>query len=92
MDCMEGRFPDSFCKALRNERLTIYGDGKQTRSFCYVTDTLRGILKLACSPGDGGMVVNLGNPNEMTILDLAQKIIYHTRSHSTMGFSSLNAR
>ncbi|MGH2638914.1 MAG: GDP-mannose 4,6-dehydratase, partial [Rhabdochlamydiaceae bacterium] len=89
-DGLYGRaLPRFILQALRNEPITIYGDGKQTRSFCYVTDTIRGILKLATVSGTGGLVVNIGNPNEMTILDLAQKIIACTKSNSKLSFSPL---
>jgi len=89
-DGLYGRaLPRFISQALRGEPITIYGDGKQTRSFCYVTDTIRGILKLATIRGSGGLIVNIGNPNEMTILDLAQKIIQHTKSNSDIVFSPL---
>jgi UDP-glucuronate decarboxylase len=60
-------------QAIKNEPITIYGDGRQTRSFCYVYDTLRGILKLAIS-NVSGEVFNIGNPNEINILRLAEVI------------------
>lgn len=89
-DGLYGRaLPRFVLQALRNEAITIYGDGKQTRSFCYVSDTVRGILKLAIAPDQNGLVVNVGNPNEMTIIDLAQKIIKCTRSNSQFLYSPL---
>ena len=88
-DGLYGRaLPRFILQALRNEPLTIYGDGSQTRSFCYVSDTIRGILKLALSKRDT-LVVNIGNPNEMTILDLAKKIIESTKSSSKLAYSPL---
>lgn len=88
-DGLYGRaLPRFILQALRNEPLTIYGDGSQTRSFCYVTDTIRGILKLSLLESDT-VVVNIGNPNEMTILDLAKKIIDSTKSRSKLSYSPL---
>jgi nucleoside-diphosphate-sugar epimerase len=58
--------------ALRGEPLTIYGDGSQTRSFCYVDDLIDGIYQLATRPGLSGRVVNVGNPGEFTIRELAE--------------------
>ncbi len=69
----DGRaLPNFLQQALRNEPLTIYGDGQQTRSFCYVDDLIAGIYKLLMS--DEHMPVNIGNPNEMTILQFAETI------------------
>jgi nucleoside-diphosphate-sugar epimerase len=71
----DGRVVPNFClSALRGEPLTVYGDGKQTRSFCYVDDLIDGILRLATAEGLGGKVVNIGNPDEFTILELAEII------------------
>jgi dTDP-glucose 4,6-dehydratase len=79
----DGRVVPNFCiQALRGEPLTVYGDGKQTRSFCYVDDLMAGILKLFSV--DYGEPVNLGNPREYTIMDFAQKIISLTGSSSTI--------
>jgi UDP-glucuronate decarboxylase len=69
-------------QALNDQPITIYGDGNQTRSFCYVTDTLNGILKLATKEDIDGEVFNIGNPQEITILSLASKIIEMTKSKS----------
>ena len=69
----DGRVVPNFIQqALRGESLTIYGDGQQTRSFCYVDDLVEGIVKLLLS--DEHLPVNIGNPVEMTILEFAQKI------------------
>lgn len=71
----DGRVVPSFClSALRGEPLTVYGDGHQTRSFCYVSDLIDGIVRLANGDGLRGKVVNVGNPDEFTIKELAQII------------------
>jgi len=67
-------------QALRGEDLTIYGDGSQTRSFCYVSDLIDGILRLAAS--EEHMPVNIGNPDEWTILECAQEVLLMTGSKS----------
>jgi UDP-glucuronate decarboxylase len=76
-------------QALRNEELTVYGDGTQTRSFCYVTDTITGILLALMSPRSAGEVINVGSINEITILDLAQKIREIVGSRSKVVFKPL---
>lgn len=68
--------------ALANKPIPIFGDGKQTRSFCYVIDTVRGIILAMEKPEAKGEVINLGNPVECTILDLAEKVKRITNSHS----------
>ena len=69
----DGRIvPSLIIQALKNEPLTIFGDGKQTRSFCYVADLMRGIYAMMQSEGHGP--VNLGNPTEITMLELADRI------------------
>lgn len=71
----DGRLIPSFCcQALAGEPMTIFGDGLQTRSFCYVTDLARGLVALMETPGLAGEVVNLGNPREMTILEVAEQV------------------
>jgi dTDP-glucose 4,6-dehydratase len=73
MQAGDGRVIPNFCiAALRGEPLTVYGDGSQTRSFCYVDDLAEGLLRLATRPGLRGRVVNLGNPVEYTIRELAE--------------------
>ncbi len=72
--------PNFITQALNNRPITIYGDGSQTRSFCYVADLVEGIYKLMIS--DLNEPVNLGNPGEITILELAEKIIKLTKSKS----------
>lgn len=77
----DGRVISNFMKqALRGEDLTVYGDGTQTRSFCYVSDEIEGIMRL--SRADEHFPVNIGNPEEFTIVDCAQKVIEVTRSKS----------
>jgi dTDP-glucose 4,6-dehydratase/UDP-glucuronate decarboxylase len=71
----DGRVVPSFCaQALRGEDVTIYGDGTQTRSFCYVGDLVDGLVRLATAPGLRGTIVNLGNPAELTVAELAQVV------------------
>lgn len=78
----DGRVVSNFIvQALKGEDITVYGDGSQTRSFCYVDDLVRGIIATMDKPGFHGPV-NLGNPNEMSILELAKKIIELTNSKS----------
>ena len=75
MDPNDGRVVSNLiCQALRNEDLTIYGDGSQTRSFCYVDDLLAGMVTLMNSSDDITGPVNIGNPGEFTILELAQLV------------------
>ena len=81
MRTKDGRVvPNFITQALRGEDLTVYGDGTQTRSFCYVTDLVEGIVRLLNSDYDGP--VNLGNPREMTVLDFAKTIVRLTASAS----------
>jgi len=73
MQAGDGRVIPNFCvAALRGEPLTVYGDGSQTRSFCYVDDLVDGLIALAARPGLAGRVVNLGNDGEYTIRELAE--------------------
>jgi dTDP-glucose 4,6-dehydratase len=84
----DGRVISNFMmQALRNQPLTIYGDGSQTRSFCYVDDLLEGILRLART--DEHMPVNIGNPGEFTILECAKAILEATNSTSQLAFEPL---
>jgi UDP-glucuronate decarboxylase len=86
----DGRVVSNFImQALRNKPLTVYGDGSQTRSFCYVSDMIDGFVKLMNSRDDFTGPVNLGNPNEFTILELAEKVIKLTKSRSRIIFKSL---
>jgi dTDP-glucose 4,6-dehydratase len=84
----DGRVISNLMKqALRGEKLTIYGDGTQTRSFCYVSDEIEGILRL--SRCDEHLPVNIGNPQEFTILECARKVLEITGSKSKIGFAAL---
>ena len=88
MQINDGRVVPNFMKqALRGEELTVYGDGKQTRSFCYVADEIDGLLRLAWSQEPGP--VNIGNPSEFTILECAQKVLQVTGSKSQIKFMPL---
>jgi UDP-glucuronate decarboxylase len=81
----DGRVVSNFIvQALKNEPITIYGEGTQSRSFCYVDDLIPAFLALMATPSDFTGPVNLGNPNEFTILELAQKIIALTGSRSAI--------
>ncbi len=88
----DGRVVSNFIvQALRGEPITIYGEGQQTRSFCYVDDLVEGFLRLmATEPGFTGPV-NLGNPGEFTIRELAEKVIALTGSASKIEFRPLPA-
>ncbi len=84
----DGRVVPAFIKqALAGKPLTVFGEGTQTRSFCYVEDLVRGIYALACSQENNP--VNLGNPHEMTVLDFAHEIIKLTNSSSAIRFKPL---
>jgi dTDP-glucose 4,6-dehydratase len=84
----DGRVISNFImQALRGEPLTVYGDGGQTRSFCYVDDLIEGILRLSRS--DEHMPVNIGNPIEFTILECAQAVLEVTGSKSELRFGAL---
>jgi UDP-glucuronate decarboxylase len=79
----DGRVVSNFIvQALRNESINIYGDGKQTRSFCYVSDLVEGIYKMLQLKDNPDTPINLGNPNEFTILELAKVVIEITKSKS----------
>ncbi|UBZ06867.1 SDR family oxidoreductase [Salegentibacter mishustinae] len=90
MNPQDGRVVSNFImQALRGEDITIYGDGKQTRSFCYVSDLIDGMVKMMNSePGFTGPV-NIGNPKEFTMLELAEQIIDLTGSKSKLIFHDL---
>src|SRR3989338_7103523 len=87
MNIKEGRAVVNFIKqAIANEPMTIYGDGRQTRSFCYIDDQIKGIL-LTMNKGRSGEVYNIGNPDEMTILEFANTIKKLADSKSKIEFS-----
>ena len=84
----DGRVISNFiAQAITNQPLTIYGDGGQTRSFCYVDDLIDGILRLAKS--DEHMPVNIGNPHEFTVLECAQQVIELTSSSSQLRYLAM---
>jgi len=84
----DGRAVPTFLRqALQDKPLTVFGDGSQTRSFCYVDDLVRGLVALAES--DVHMPVNIGNPNEKTLLELAETVIEVTDSRSEIVFEAL---
>ena len=84
----DGRAIPTFIRqALENKPLTVFGDGSQTRSFCYVSDLIRGLYGLATS--DEHLPVNIGNPREMTLLELAEAVIRATGSKSEIVFEAL---
>jgi len=88
----DGRVVSNFImQALRGENITIYGDGKQTRSFCYVSDLIEGWLRLMASPDDVTGPINIGNPGEFTMLELAENVIELTNSKSKLVFEPLPA-
>ena len=84
----DGRVVPAFVsQALKNRPITVFGEGRQTRSFCYVSDLIEGIYRLMMS--DYGMPVNVGNPTEMTVLEFAKEIIRATGSRSKIVFKPL---
>ena len=86
----DGRVVSNFIvQALRGENITIYGDGKQTRSFCYVDDLIDALVLMMNSPVDLVGPVNLGNPGEFTIRELAEKVLRLTSSKSKLIFMAL---
>jgi len=88
MQLNDGRVVPNFMKqALRGEDLTVYGDGSQTRSFCYVSDEIDGFLRL--SKADEHLPVNIGNPTEFTILECARHVLAVTGSKSKIRYEAL---
>jgi UDP-glucuronate decarboxylase len=86
----DGRVVSNFIvQALANEPITIYGQGKQTRSFCYVDDLIDGLMRLMATSDDFTGPVNIGNPHEFTIVELARKVISLTGSASELVFKPL---
>jgi UDP-glucuronate decarboxylase len=89
-DGLYGRAMSRFImQALANNPITVYGDGKQTRSFCYITDTVTALMLLTTNEGAKGQVVNIGNTQEVTILELATEIKETTKCKSTIEFYPL---
>jgi UDP-glucuronate decarboxylase len=92
MHPFDGRVVSNFImQALQGRPLTIYGDGSQTRSFCYLDDLLEGMVRMMNAPDDFVGPVNLGNPREFTILELAQLVLRLTGSQSVLEYRPLPA-
>ncbi len=90
MDLHDGRVVSNFIfQALTGKPLTVYGDGSQTRSFCFVSDLVDGLVRLSKSREGFTGPVNLGNPKEFTMIQLAEKVIELTNSNSSLVFESL---
>ena len=86
----DGRVVSNFIvQALQNQDITVFGDGSQTRSFCYVDDLIEGLMRLMGTPDDVTGPINLGNPNEFTIKQLAASVIELTNSSSRIKYARL---
>lgn len=81
--------PNFIVQALRGDDLTVYGAGGQTRSFCYVDDLVEGLVRMMATPDEVAGPVNLGNPGEFTILELAQKVLAQTGSNARIAYHPL---
>ncbi|MBV8971082.1 MAG: SDR family oxidoreductase [Sphingomonadaceae bacterium] len=90
MDPNDGRVVSNFIvQALQGRPITIYGDGRQTRSFCFVDDLIDGFVRLMASPDEVTGPINLGNPGEFSMLELAEKVVAQTGSSSKIVFEPL---
>jgi UDP-glucuronate decarboxylase len=88
----DGRVVSNFIvQALRGTPITLFGDGSQTRSFCYVDDLIDALVRLMATPADFTGPVNLGNPEEFRIVDLAKRVVELTGSRSTVEHRALPA-
>ena len=88
----DGRVVSNFIvQALRNQPITLYGDGTQTRSFCYVDDLIEGFVRLMASPDELTGPINLGNPGEFTMIELAETVKELTGSRSELVHKPLPA-
>jgi UDP-glucuronate decarboxylase len=86
----DGRVVSNFIvQALKGTDITVYGDGSQTRSFCYISDLVEALVRLMDTGSEFTGPVNLGNPKEFTILELAEKIVQMTASRSKIVFKPL---
>jgi UDP-glucuronate decarboxylase len=86
----DGRVVSNFIiQALNNQDITVFGEGAQTRSFCFVDDLIDGMIRMMNAPGDFIGPVNIGNPNEFSILELANKVIALTGSSSKIVYRPL---
>ena len=92
MQPQDGRVVSNFIvQALQGEPITVYGSGSQTRSFCFVDDLIEGLLRLMAAPDEITGPINLGNPHEVSVLELAEKVIAMTGSRSRIEFRALPA-
>ena len=90
MAVSDGRVVSNFIvQALTHQDITVYGDGLQTRSFCYVDDMLDGLIRMMATPDDFLGPVNLGNPREFTMIEMAELLIRMTGSRSKIIFKPL---
>ena len=90
MDPLDGRVVSNFIvKALQGDDITIYGDGRQTRSFCFASDLIDGFVRMMATADDVTGPINLGNPEEFTMLELAERVIEATGSRSRIVFTPL---
>lgn len=90
MHLNDGRVVSNFIiQALSGRNITVYGDGTQTRSFCYIDDMIDGLVKLMNTPDDFTGPVNLGNPSEISIRELAEKVLKITKSRSKIVYKTL---
>jgi len=90
MNIEDGRVVSNFIvQALKNEPLTVYGDGSQTRSFCYIDDLIEGIMRMMQTDESFTGPVNLGNPEEVTVLEVAKLVLELTCSKSEIEFRPL---
>ena len=86
----DGRFiPNFIIQALNEESLTVYGNGSQTRSLCYIDDLVKGIFMMSMNDNISGEILNIGNPEEYTVIDIARNIIKRTGSNSDIIFKNL---
>lgn len=86
----DGRVVSNFImQALKGEEITIFGDGRQTRAFCYVDDMIDGLVRMMKSPREFTGPVNLGNPGEFTMLELAEKVVKFTKSRSKLVYKAI---
>jgi UDP-glucuronate decarboxylase len=86
----DGRVVSNFIvQAIKGDPITIYGDGSQTRSFCYVDDLIDGLMRLMNTPGEVTGPVNIGNPVEFTMINLCELVVKLTGSHSKVCFVPL---
>jgi len=88
----DGRvIPNFVCQALQGQPITLYGDGSQTRSFCHVSDMVKGLMLAMDTPEAAGEIINIGNPDEMRVIDLAARIREKTGTSSALAFEPLPA-